>query len=219
MISTHLLNIKFLEDDNIFGKHYNQMSSYRKEKIDRMKLRKDKNLSLGAGVLLDYCLGNYGFRENLMEYETGDNGKPYFKNSPELFFNLSHSGDNVICSFADSAIGCDIEKIGEINLKIANRFFADKEKSFIFSTEDETEQLNRFYRIWTLKESYMKYSGKGFSQGLTSFEICIENGISVIDNGRKQNLYFREYEIKGYKIAVCAEKNEFSEKIHSINLI
>ena len=40
---------------------------------------------------------------------------------------------------------------------------------------------NRFFRIWTAKEAYMKYTGNGFSEGFKNF--------SVLDDSL--DIYFR----------------------------
>ena len=219
MTTTYLLETSPLENEELFRKHYNTVSEYRKEKINRNKLLKDKILSLGAGILLDFALQkNYGLREKDMEYVSGKNGKPFFKNHPEIYFNISHSKSCVICSVSDNPTGCDTEKISTADLRIANRFFAEKEKNFVFSQKNNEEQNESFYRIWTLKESYIKHTGKGLAQGLASFEFELDDEIILCDKGNRQKLFFKEYKINGYRIAVCAEKNDFSENVEIIKL-
>ncbi len=218
MTTTYLLDTSPLENEELFKEHYKALSPYRKEKIDRNRLFNGKSLSLGAGILLDFALKSYGLRERDMEYISGKNGKPFFKNHPELHFNLSHSGSCVICSISSSSIGCDIEKIGKADFRVANRFFAEKEKNFLSSIKNTEEQNESFYRIWTLKESYIKYTGKGLAQGLASFEFELVDEISLCDKGDRQNLFFKEYKINGYRIAVCGEENDFSESVEIIKL-
>ena len=44
-------------------------------------------------------------------------------------FNLSHSGEYVLCAFSDckeAQVGCDLEMIGEYREKVAKRFFAGR---------------------------------------------------------------------------------------------
>lgn len=218
MTTTYLLDTSPLENEELFKKHFDTVSTYRKKKIERNRLLKDKSLSLGAGILLDFALQSFGLREKDMEYISGENGKPFFKNHPEIHFNISHSKSCVICSVSDNPVGCDTEKIGKADLRIAKRFFAEKEKNFVNSITNTEEQNESFYRIWTLKESYIKYTGNGLAQGLASFYFELDDEIALYDKGNKVNLFFKEYKINGYKIAVCAEENDFDEIIEIIRI-
>ena len=47
-------------------------------------------------------------------------GKPYVV-GPNLHFNVSHSGDLVVCALHDRPIGIDVEQIREINMRLADR--------------------------------------------------------------------------------------------------
>ncbi|MEE1060662.1 MAG: 4'-phosphopantetheinyl transferase superfamily protein [Ruminococcus sp.] len=218
MTITYLLDTSPLENEELFKKHFDTVSTYRKEKIERNRLLKDKSLSLGAGILLDFALQSFGLREKDMEYISGENGKPFFKNHPEIHFNISHSKSCVICSVSENPVGCDTEKIGKADLRIAKRFFAEKEKNFVNSITNTEEQNESFYRIWTLKESYIKYTGNGLAQGLASFEFELDDAIALYDKGKRQNLYFKEYKTNGYRIAVCSEENDFAENLEILKL-
>lgn len=56
-------------------------------------------------------------------FETEGNGKPVVRHIPSFHFNLSHSGDWVVCAIDDAPVGIDIEEIKPIDLAIAKRFF------------------------------------------------------------------------------------------------
>lgn len=56
MNNTYIFNSQQIDNAEKFQKYYSCMSDYRKSKIDRMKMEKDKLLSLSAGILLDSCL-------------------------------------------------------------------------------------------------------------------------------------------------------------------
>ena len=218
MITTFLLETDKLNNDDLFSEYYAKMSQYRKEKTDRMKMRKDKNLSLGAGILLNNYLNTIGLTEKNMEYSYVENGKPYLKNYPNIHFNLSHSENVALCSVSDCNIGCDIEIISSYNSNIAKRFFTENEYNLISLTTDISTKAELFFRIWTLKESYLKLSGKGLSGGLNSFEINIENNITAKENDALKPVFFREYTFKNYRIAVCSGKNDFSENLTIVSI-
>ena len=69
-----------------------------------------------------------------------------------------------MCAIADSPIGVDIEQIRENHHGIAERFFNRNELKYINDAES-------FYRIWTLKEGYLKAVGLGMRLPLDSFMI------------------------------------------------
>lgn len=222
MNCVYLVNTDKLKNENLFSKYYSEMSVYRKEKINKMKTQKDKNLSLGAGILINAYLKTLGLKEKDMLYEEKYNGKPFFKNRPEIYFNVSHSAECAVCSFSDEETGCDIEKYDKVNTEIARRFFARSESDYIFSAKTEEEQLQKFFRIWTLKESYLKFSGKGLPGGLDSFEIAFDNsfvnGISLKEKGKFKNIYFKEYKYSDFYISVCSSNSSFANDLIIIDL-
>ena len=218
----YLIHTEKLNNEKLFSKYFSFMSDYRKSKINRMKMQKDKNMSLGVGILINEYLKTLGLREKDMIYEEKYNGKPYFKNLPEVYFNASHSGNCAVCSFSSEETGCDIEKSDEVNTEIAKRFFARSEYEYIYSAKSDSEQLERFFRLWTLKESYLKFSGEGLQGGLNSFEVLFDekffNGISLKENGRIQKIYFKEYKYSDLYISVCSKNSMFSDDLILINL-
>ena len=225
MIKLYLLDCSNLNGENQFNKYYNIMSPYRQNKIDRLKPRKSKNLSLGAGILLDNYLKQLGISEREMTYFTKGNGKPFFSSLPNAYFSLSHSGDVAICTFSDNEVGCDIEQIDKPTEGIAKRFFTQSEYKYIFDNTTELQQLDRFYRIWTLKESYLKLTGKGLGGGLDSFSVSINNQgrVVIIDNSIEENsekgqVFFKEYTYPQYKIAVCSNYDSFNDEIITVEL-
>lgn len=183
-----------------------QMGAERREKIDRMRFAKDKYLSLGAGVLLAHALKELGI-DTVPETAYGQNGKPYFPSMPNLHFNLSHSGTVVLCAVCDRHIGCDSEKIGTFNEKLARRFFHPTEYDMLMSETDSSVQAELFYRLWTLKESFLKATGFGLSLPLDSFSVCLKSGSIAVSQTVSEHPYgFYELSFDpAYKCACCIE--------------
>lgn len=197
-------------DPVVYASEYARMPSYRKEKTDRFRFDKDKRLSLGAGVLLMRAAEEAGVSVPDAVCE-GENGKPYFPGCEDIFrFSLSHSEDKVMCAVfrGPLEVGCDIEKIRDANTDIAKRYFSANEYDEIMSCESPEERSRAFFRLWTLKESFMKATGLGFSLPLSEFEIVTEGErISV-----RQSVNSRDYEFgfrflpEGYACAWCIEE-------------
>ena len=160
------------------------VSRERREKTDRMRFPQSKRLSLGAGLLLMRAMSDAGLDPARSDTAEGEHGKPYLTAYPDVCFNLSHSGSVAMCVIADATTGCDIERIGDARPEIAKRFFDGEEIREIFGTEESLRAM-RFYRYWTLKESYIKCLGLGMGAALNSFRIReSETGISVLDGER-----------------------------------
>lgn len=209
MIYTYYADVRCLDNGTLFREKLKLLSPYRQQKIAILRHERDKNRSLAAGLLLDHALEVYGLQERSVEYEIGGWGKPTLKFHPEICFSLSHSGDYAICTIGDKPVGNDIERIREGRLKVADRFFAEEELSWLYEAEREEEQIQRMFRIWTMKESFVKAIGRGMSLDLRDFAIHMdeESGRARVRHCVDAKYYhMREYrEIAGYCTAVCVQ--------------
>ncbi|MEC2463031.1 4'-phosphopantetheinyl transferase superfamily protein [Bacillus cereus] len=143
-------------------------------------------------------------------------GKPYIKIEGN-YFNLSHSGDWVVCAFDSSPVGIDVEIIKLIDLSLVLSFFSTEEAEYVFSIKSQNEQINRFYDLWTLKESYIKAIGRGLSIPLESFSIDLRNYLEIIK--MKSVLDNRYYYLKklfideNHKLSICTMHPQISNEI------
>ncbi|MBQ3527316.1 MAG: 4'-phosphopantetheinyl transferase superfamily protein [Clostridia bacterium] len=197
-----------LEDAELFEKLYQSVSSERRAKIDRLRNEREKRLSLGAYVLLKKALSDIGIDSFSLEY--GENGKPYLAGNTGVYFSLSHSFERVMCALSDCEIGCDVERVQKKSLAVADRFFAPEEIALIKGAENETDM---FSRIWTLKESFLKMTGKGMTIPLDSFYFNVSmDGINVYQYLTKKTPFFKEYSFENdYKYSVCSYNPLFSD--------
>lgn len=179
-----------------FEKQLSTISPYRQNCVNSVKQQDDKIRCLAVTLLLDEALAEYGLKEKEMIYSQNEYKKPYFADS-NVHFNLSHSGNFVAAAVSDTEIGIDIEQISDINMNIAKRFFTENEYSHIKSIDD-------FFKIWVLKESFIKAIGKGLACPLNSFEIKgLDKSPFVLYNGKKYS--FIEIQAADYKAAICTE--------------
>ena len=85
-----------------------------------------------------------------------------------------------------------------------------------------TLQIERFYRIWTLKESYAKALGNGIPKSLDSLSINIRDmqNINITENGTiKERVYFRSDELDDlHTMAVCSFNERSIRPIREIAL-
>ena len=89
-----------------------------------------------------------------------------------ISFNLSHTeGMAGIAAVAASgrALGFDLEPLARnVDLAVADRFFCPQEVAWLEKLA-EPQRPAGFLRLWTLKESFIKATGKGLTQNLASF--------------------------------------------------
>ena len=198
MIQTWIANVTSLLEIETYEKYYASVPAWRKEKADKLRHPINRAQSIGAWVLYERMKKEYGLGE-------------------DASFNLSHSGDYVMCSVDDSGekavkVGCDLEQIKEPRLKLAKRYFCESEYKLVENNEDY------FYRFWVLKESYVKATGEGLKQGLNTFEIQFDGeDCPVLMQG---HYYLKEYTREGlaYRMSVCSNRKEFAQEVREVNL-
>lgn len=132
-------------------------------KIADEKRQKESQL---ARLLLDkICLKiiNKTIAEAL--FRKNELGRPQFVNYPDLFISITHSHGHVWAAMANSPIGIDFEKIDPT-------FTEDLKIAF-----DETDwqmldgDCSEIYKYFSLKESYSKMTGTGFTREPSEIKI------------------------------------------------
>lgn len=131
-----------------------------------------------------------------------EKGKPYFAGlfvDHNLQFNISHSGDIVICAIGKTDIGIDIEEVGKEQKGIADNFYTESERTFCKENE------KGFYKIWTRKESYLKALGKGIAELRNVPSMVVESELVNEVRGYE----FQELDIKKrYEAVLCSLKKK-----------
>ena len=178
-----------------------------KNRIERFVSKKDKIRTLVGELLIRKIVKErLGIGNEAITIGKNQYGKPYLENDPSLHFNVSHSGDYVVCAFDEKPVGVDIEQIEYIEdyKEIAERYFTKIEIDHVTKSDDYS--LSRFYEIWTAKESYIKCNGKGLSIPLKSFSIEIIHGnIRAVIDKEGSEFAFEQFAIDpDYILTVCS---------------
>lgn len=192
------INIHNFEDPLQDQRLLELVGTERRKKVIRYRMSDDRKRSLAAGLIIQKILNGNGLSEDSLKYS--ENGKPFADN---LFFNVSHAGDYVVGVSSDREVGCDIEKIVDAPLGVSDRFFHLKEAEYIRSAEDKNRA---FFTLWTLKESYMKMTGRGMSLPLDSFEVVPTAEGFVLGKSSERPCFFETMEFDGYIFSVSSER-------------
>ena len=206
MYKIYQMDTKRLEQPEIFRSCYEEVSKERRQKVDSFCRMKDRRLSLAAGVLFNQGLKEYGLSGDKVRLAEGENGKPYLLDYPDIYFNISHSEQKVLVVFSDVEIGCDIEYAADLQgLGLAEKFFCESEYAYLLQ-QKEKEQTAAFYRLWTLKESFLKATGLGLKLPLDKFCIRMGEEIQVEQQVDKKSYSLKEWRDGEYQAAVCMRK-------------
>ena len=181
------------------------------KRYDQFHFVSDKELYILSRILLKTALKRYQPDVSLQswQFSTCKYGKPFIvfpQLAKKIFFNLSHTIDTVavaICSHCE--LGVDSEQIRDLDntyLNISQHFFTPQEATNIVSLPRYEGQL-LFWKMWTLKEAYIKYRGKGLSLGLDCIEFHLTNK-KLTSKYRGSPVYFSQWKICNSFLALAS---------------
>ena len=167
-----LLGVPEISDDE-FNSLLTLVSPNRAAKVQRLKARDKQLQSLFAKLLLRAVLCDRLKVQNTeLEFAVLGKGKPYLKSNTDVHFSMSHTDSLVAVAVSSGEVGIDVEAVRSADPKLCERFFTKSEQEFVAA--GTPDWLKRFYAVWTRKEAYLKYTGKGLSTPLSSFS-TVEN--------------------------------------------
>ncbi len=226
----YAIDTDILKDEQLFSYYYALQRPERREKVDRMRFDKGKRLTLGAGIVMEAALEFAGVSD--MSVTIDPHGKPVLTEAA-CFFNVSHTKNIAVCAVSDREVGIDVEHKRELKDPLIRRAFTPEEIVYA-ETLDEDESLTYYTRLWTIKESVMKWYGLGLalppedievrpitasragSEGATlepSF-IYMNDGadvaVSVKNHGDCDKLKFTFFSHEDCCITVCSEYENFT---------
>lgn len=220
-IKQYAINIEEITSLEQLHSFKQYISQERLERIARFHFEEDKIRSMLAEMLLRYFLvTEYGVIMSDIAFGYEKYGKPYLINSRgNLHFNFSHSGSWVVCGIGASRIGIDVEGRTKNNLDIAKRVMSQQEYA-LWETKPQEERKAKFYQLWTLKESYVKYIGEGLSIAFDSLSFQVTDaGVFLEVKGvtEERCCFFLNELGPGYCVALCVDKKaDVSEEIQVI---
>lgn len=178
----HLYSADFTDFDagEVSASCLDWLDASEQRRYRRYHLRRHRERFLLGRVLLRQTLSRYA-ESSPAQWQFVENawGKPALARQPAagpLYFNLSHSGTRLLLAVGRHALlGVDVERSDRPRrlCRIARRYFSPSEVEALLALP-EAERLPRFYRLWTLKEAYIKARGSGLGLGLARFSFDFE---------------------------------------------
>ena len=183
-----LSNEKWNNQDEILLEY---VAKERKERLLRYRFDIDRKLSLYSALIVQMrAMQQLKINNSEVNFIKKEDGKPMLDGYPEFYFNISHTRSAVMCGFSNKEIGVDVEKIMKAPFDIMRKCFTSDEVEIVDTKIEENEN---FYKIWTRKEAYGKWNGKGIAQDL----------ISLNTLQPKDNIAFETWRDEDYIFSVC----------------
>ena len=150
MLKIYAVDIENGFDDTTLSLFLNICESEKKKRIINMKNKRASELSLAANALAKFAIKNtFGIPITEQLFVVGQHGKPFLKNTNNVYFSISHSGKMAVCAVSDCKVGVDVQKITEFSKKTAN---------FIGLPSDC--KTDEFFKTWTQLEASAKRTGE-----------------------------------------------------------
>ena len=101
-------------------------------------------------------------------FAVSERGKPLLLGAGEAGYSISHTGGIWVCACGPGPVGVDVERERACDRAgIARRFFHPQEQAHL-----EQTGYADFFRIWTAKESYAKFTGRGIDSAFKQYKVC-----------------------------------------------
>ncbi|MBF8277384.1 MAG: 4'-phosphopantetheinyl transferase [Candidatus Brocadiaceae bacterium] len=137
----------------------------------------DRLANLLGKTLLRECLMKHGYSPDCLKKITyTEYNRPFIDGAMD--FNISHSGNYVVCAINTAGrIGVDVERMKPLKIEEFKDCMTSEEWRTI---QDAPSRLEKFYELWTLKESVIKGDGRGLSLPLP--DVRVEGEIVRVGN-------------------------------------
>jgi 4'-phosphopantetheinyl transferase len=149
-------------------------------RAERFHFAVDRDAYVAAHALLRATLSEEaGLAPDAWRFRTASGGKPEIDPSlgfQDLRFSLSHTRGMAACAVGHADdLGVDVEAIDPSlrPLELARQFLAPSEAALLGDLPPARRHA-AFYRIWTLKEAYLKATGQGIAGPLDGFAFSLD---------------------------------------------
>ncbi|MFZ4767462.1 MAG: 4'-phosphopantetheinyl transferase family protein, partial [Roseimicrobium sp.] len=159
------------------------LSLSEKQKAERFRLPADRDRSVLARGLARDVLSRYlGKESGELSLGVDAHGKPILLSDsahphPDLFFNVSHSHELILCAVGLAPVGVDTEWDRPLDqLSSLSRLVLSAAELSELERCPSSQRGREFLRYWTRKEAYAKGVGLGLGMALTEVSANLEPG-------------------------------------------
>jgi len=135
-------------------------------------------------VLVRYIIAsNINVSPESLNFRLTRHGKPFLVRYGEnLYFNISHTNQEICFALADAPVGIDLEKFDHQNIQFIYNALTLEERQLIKSLTD-TEKNYHLIKLWTAKEAIAKCIGTGLTKEILSINLShyIFNNVAYVN--------------------------------------
>ncbi|MDG2090635.1 MAG: 4'-phosphopantetheinyl transferase superfamily protein [Gammaproteobacteria bacterium] len=231
-IQTNEIDLWLVENEKVteqamLDEYQGLLNSEEQKRLEHFVFPKHKKQFLISRALVRTVLGQYLEQppESLV-FARNAYGKPRiasFEKTAPISFNLSHTNDlSVLAVSQNNELGVDAEYLTrKVDiLKLANRYFSKQEYDELAAL-DVKEFDKRFFKLWTLKEAYIKACGMGMAIPLRDFSFSFNNEeIAISFSEERDDLperwQFWQFDYKSKFQLALAQKRKSKEGLKKI---
>lgn len=185
------------DDSDLLAAYRALLSPEELARMNRFVFERDRLRHLVSRALVRVVLGRaLGVAPQALVFGEGPQGKPTLLGADGtpvrgLSFNLAHTSDMAVLAVMDTSadpdapermdVGVDVETTERpAPLEVASHQFAPTEVQGLHALAAGDAQHERFWTLWTLKESLIKATGLGLSTPLARFGFLLDgDGIGL----------------------------------------
>jgi regulatory protein len=155
----------------------------------------------------------------LIRRENGTWGIERSAGKPALCVSVSHTSGYWACAASEEGpLGFDIEERGRRVQPRTLRILHPAEQRYLAVLEEGSAEYGQaFLEIWTRKESYVKYLGRGLAFGMSSFSVVGETGVflETLPNPDGRSVHVCSPDIgSGLQAAICSTGKSGAVSVH-----
>ncbi|MCP4747674.1 MAG: 4'-phosphopantetheinyl transferase superfamily protein [Desulfobacteraceae bacterium] len=210
-----------IKDQKILSAYEDLLSADETIQWQRFHFARRRHQYLVTRALIRTVLSKYiDIAPRCWRFSKNSYGKPEILNAigdVAIRFNISHTDGLIICGIVlNDDIGVDVEDCQRKNsaIDLADRYFSKQEADDLHALP-ASEQCDRFFTYWTLKESYIKARGMGLSLPLDQFTFHIAPGRPVrisfdprLKDNSKQWRFWRLKPSPKHKVAIALKSRQ-----------
>lgn len=136
-------------------------------------------------------------------------GRPVATETPAgLHLSLSHSHGLTACAVSDGPLGLDLEPADRRTdwARVAKRWFTTVEQEWLFRENDPSA----FLKVWTLKEAWLKATGRGIAGNLQTLEV--RKGFELYGDQPGRNWQASCFYVEGFLLTLVHQQTRTGDE-------